>query len=109
MREIHAVDITRENRGATLNFVRDITQRKKLEGQLRHAQKGQAKEVLAEGIVHDFNNILSIIVGNAEMAMDEIEEQSPAQENLKEIHQACLRARALVGKILSSARQTEQG
>lgn len=69
-------------------------------------QKLEAMGTMTRGIVHDFNNILSIIVGNTEMAMDEIDGHHPAQYNLKEVYGAYLEARDLVGQIASFARQS---
>jgi C4-dicarboxylate-specific signal transduction histidine kinase len=56
--EINAVRILWEGRPATLNFIRDITEKKKLENQYLQAQKMEAVGTLAGGVAHDFNNPL---------------------------------------------------
>ena len=56
---------------------------------------------LAGGIAHDFNNILGIIVGNTEVAMDDVPEWNPARNNLEEICTASMRARDVVKQILA--------
>jgi PAS domain S-box-containing protein len=84
---------------------RDITEYKKLEAQLRHAQKMESIGTLAGGIAHNFNNILSIILGNAELAVDDVPDRSLAKECLDEIRTAALRASKEVQQILSFARK----
>ncbi len=91
-----------------LVVMRDTTEKRNLEIQLRQAQKLEAIGTLAGGIAHDFNNILGIIVGNAELAVDDIPEWNPARHNLEEVRKACLRGRDVVRQILSFSRQSDQ-
>ncbi|MCF8128329.1 MAG: response regulator [Deltaproteobacteria bacterium] len=107
MVELNTVLIDWEGRPATLCFLRDITEQKKLESQLRQAQKMEAIGTLSGGIAHDFNNILGIILGNTELAMDDVPQWNPARSNLEEILNACFRAKGVVQQILSYSRQTE--
>jgi PAS domain S-box-containing protein len=86
----------------------DITARKRLEGQLRQAQKLEAIGTLTAGIAHDFNNILSAVLGYAELARYRLPPDSPALDNLNQILHAGLRAKDLVKQILSFSRQSEE-
>src|SRR3989442_2898751 len=91
-------------RGVTL----DITERKKLEEQLRQAQKMEAIGTLAGGIAHDFNNILAAIIGYSELAKMGVIEVGRAHAHLEEVLKASARARDLVRQILTFSRQEEQ-
>ena len=90
----------------------DITERKRaetarasLEAQLRESQKMQAIGTLAGGIAHDFNNILVTILGNTELARQDVSSSPRALESLDEILKAGARARDLVQQILSFSRR----
>ena len=91
-----------------LTIVRDMTERKQLEAQLRQAQKLEAMGTLASGIAHDFNNILGASLGYTELALDMVPEQSIAWGYLQEVLTAGLRAKELVRQILTFSRQAEQ-
>ncbi len=88
----------------TLN---DITESKKLEQQLSQAQKMESVGKLAGGIAHEFNNILSIIIGNNELVMEELPEWSLARESTEEIRIAGMRARDVVKQLLTFSRQDD--
>jgi PAS domain S-box-containing protein len=88
----------------------DLTERKlaeeekrKLEEQVRQAQKMESLGVLAGGIAHDFNNILMAVLGHAELALDEISPMSPARRSLTEIATAARRAADLCRQMLAYA------
>ena len=83
-------------------------EREKLEAQLRQAYKMESIGTLAGGIAHDFNNILGIILGNSELAIDDVPEWNPARNNLQEIRTACLRARDLTRQILAFSRKSAE-
>ncbi|MGV6851917.1 MAG: hybrid sensor histidine kinase/response regulator, partial [bacterium] len=86
--------------GFIANFS-DITERKNLELQMQQAQKLESLGVLAGGIAHDFNNLLTSIIGNTDLATLNLSEQSPAQENLKEIDVSAQRAADLCQQLLA--------
>jgi nitrogen-specific signal transduction histidine kinase len=56
-----------EGKPATLNFISDITERKRVEEALLHASRLEATATLAGGIAHDFNNLMTGVLGNAQM------------------------------------------
>jgi PAS domain S-box-containing protein len=88
-------------------IARNITELRRLEEQLRQAQKMEALGTLAGGIAHDFNNILAAITGYAELLQDEIPTASPAGAWLQRVLTASLRAKALVQQILTFSRSTQ--
>ena len=86
----------------------DITEKKQTEEALRQAHKREATGTLAGGIAHEFNNMLGIIIGNTELAIDDIPEWNPAADCIQEIRSAALRAKDVVRKLLSVARKTPE-
>ncbi len=88
--------------------LRDVTAQKRMELQLRQAQKLEAIGTLAGGIAHDFNNILAVIMGYAEIAAMDIPAHSRARDNLSQLLKASHRARDLVQQILAFSRQADQ-
>jgi PAS domain S-box-containing protein len=85
----------------------DITERTRLETQLRQAHKIQAIGTLAGGIAHDFNNILGAILGYTELAMQKVARDKVLGGYLQEVLTAGHRAKDLVQQILAFSRQTE--
>ena len=85
---------------------REYVKSAKLEHQLKQAQKMEAIGILTGGIAHDFNNILGIIIGNAELALMDLNAQSPHHEELTNIKEAGVRARNIVQQLLSFSRKS---
>jgi PAS domain S-box-containing protein len=105
---------TRELSLTVARLEREISDREKAEialqkseGQLRHAQKMDAVGRLAGGVAHDFNNMLSVILGHAEMALARLEPEADPEllESLDTIRQAALRSAALTRQLLAFSRQ----
>ena len=74
----------------------------------RRSQKLEALGTLSAGIAHDFNNIMAVILGNVQLAMDDISEGSRTRNNLDEIYDSCLRAKNMVKQILTFSREGDQ-
>lgn len=86
-------------------IVRDISQRKSLEEQLHHAQKMEAVGQLAGGVAHDFNNILTAILGFTYLVSKEIPEDAPSAQYVGQIKGAAERAAELTLGLLSFSRK----
>lgn len=84
--------------------VEDVTEQKELEHKFRHSQKMEAVGRLAAGIAHDYNNVLTIVNGNASLALDDLEDGHPAQPSLEAIQHAGERAAALTQRLLAFSR-----
>lgn len=86
--------------------IRDVTQEAALHEKLRHAQKMEAIGTLAGGMAHDFNNILQVMNGYAEMLLDEAAEKGLSIEPLKKIRDSGMRAARLVEQMLNFGRRS---
>lgn len=88
-----------------LALMEDVSDRKRLEEDLKQFQKMQSIGTLASGIAHEFNNILAAILGYTELTQDDLPQQSPAWHNLQAVRTAGMRAKELVRQILAFSRQ----
>jgi len=89
---------------ATQGIIRDITERKRLERQLRHAQKMEAVGQLAGGVAHDFNNLLTVISGYCDLLLLK-KPPSELAASIKQIRRAGERAESLVSQLLAYSRK----
>jgi PAS domain S-box-containing protein len=105
----------RDEAGAIVGSVvvgRDVTARKeaeaeraRLEAQLWQAQKMESVGRLAGGVAHDFNNMLSVIMGHVELALDQLDASHPVRDDMREIAAASRRSAELVRQLLAFARK----
>jgi two-component system cell cycle sensor histidine kinase/response regulator CckA len=84
---------------------RDITDRKRLEERYLQSQKVQAIGQLAGGVAHDFNNILTAIIGYSDMILRQVPPGGPLRGHLEEIRKAADRASSLTHQLLAFSRQ----
>lgn len=102
--EIHAMALAD---GTIQAIVRDITDRRALENQLRQAQKMEAVGQLTGGIAHDLNNILTVVQANAELIEASLDPaQEEARRDLDELQRAAHSGGAMIRKLLSFSRQS---
>jgi two-component system cell cycle sensor histidine kinase/response regulator CckA len=83
----------------------DITERKRLEDQLRHSQKMEAVGLLAGGVAHDFNNVLMLIQAHNERLRGGLAWDASAQKESLGIEHAVTRAASLTGRLLAFSRK----
>lgn len=101
VREIARTGVAANGRPEVLIVCDDITEQKRTELAMLQAQKLETLGVLVGGISHDFNNLLATIVGNAELGLLRLPEESPAREPVKLAALAAMRAAELVKQLLS--------
>jgi len=93
----YTIDITERNRAEE--------EKARLEAQLQQSQKMESVGRLAGGVAHDFNNMLGLILGHAEMALDHVDPALPIHADLQEIIKAAERSADLTRQLLAFARQ----
>jgi len=93
--------------GSVLIF-RDVTQRRQMEEELREAQKLEATGRLAGVIAHDFNNLMTVIIGFSDFLLNNAESSSVQKDVAKQIHDAGNRAAALAHQIVTFSRKPTQ-
>ncbi len=86
-------------------ILRDITERRHLEQQLRQSQKMESIGLLAGGIAHDFNNILTVINGYAELVLKNMKSSDPNYRDIKKVLNGGLQAANLTRQLLAFSRK----
>ncbi|HYV39037.1 MAG TPA: PAS domain S-box protein [Gemmataceae bacterium] len=99
----YALAQPRRPKGATVLVV-DMTQRRRLEQEIQKVQRLELVGRIASGVVHDFNNLLSVIVGHAELGMKTVDHQ-PVRTDLEHILQATEQAKRLASQLLTFSKQ----
>jgi PAS domain S-box-containing protein len=103
-RKVRALD-ENGNPRYVIGFSEDITDQRRLEEQLNHAQKMEALGQLTGGLAHDFNNLLAIIIGNLDI-LTELGQRTPQEQELqKDALDAALRGSELIRRLLAFARR----
>ena len=103
--EVNARLILFEGKKVILAVARDISERKELEGQLRHAQKMDAIGQLAGGVAHDFNNILTAVIGYASIMHIRLPADSPLKKSAEQIMETAERGARLTQGLLAFSRK----
>ena len=88
-----------------VTVMRDITERKRLEAELRQSQKMQAVGQLAAGIAHDFNNMMTPVIGYARLLLRDMPSDDPRHKYADVILRTCKRAAALPRQLLAFSRK----
>ncbi len=104
---INAVSVKNESGDIIYHdgLIDDITEKKLMENRIRQTQKMEAIGQLAGGVAHDFNNILTVIQGHAELGMMKIDETNQVFRDLREIHTSGERAGNLTRQLLAFSRK----
>jgi PAS domain S-box-containing protein len=103
--ELTVARVSGDSRAALTGFIRDITERRALEEQLRQSQKLEAIGRLASGVAHDFNNILMSIMGSADLMLLQLAPDDPARDEANEIKESVRRGAALPRQLLAFSRR----
>ena len=102
--EIHSRSLSSDGQRMRVSAVRDVTSTRRLEEEMRQAQKMEAVGRLAGGIAHDFNNVLTVINGYSQLLALQLRD-SPLAAQVQEIHEAADRASMMTQRLLAFGRK----
>jgi PAS domain S-box-containing protein len=91
--------------GLGISLIEDVTERRQLEEQLRHAQKMEAVGKLAGGIAHDFNNLMTAILGYSDLILGRLDGDDANRAKIESIREASVRASDLTRQLLAFSRR----
>jgi len=99
------ISFRRMEDGRIQEIVRDVTDRKRLEAQLRQSQKLEAVGRLAGGVAHDFNNLLTVILGHSDLTLSSMDADDRRRHDIEDIREAGARAAVLTSQLLAFSRK----
>ncbi|KAA3621478.1 MAG: response regulator, partial [Proteobacteria bacterium] len=103
--EVNLAPATMGDETLVISIIRDYSDHRELEAQLRQSQKMEAIGQLTGGMAHDFNNLLGVIIGNLDLASRNVDEDSPARKRLETAKRAAKRGADLTRRMLAVARR----
>ncbi|PIZ68842.1 MAG: hypothetical protein COY19_03115 [Candidatus Marinimicrobia bacterium CG_4_10_14_0_2_um_filter_48_9] len=103
--DLEILNFISEQIAAAITFKQSELEQIELQTQLIHSQKMESVGRLAGGVAHDFNNMLAVILGHSELALDKAEPDSPLRKHLEEILAASTRSAEVTRQLLAFARK----
>ena len=103
--EVSVTSVELEDETRLMVAVRDLTKWRELQAHVVQTQKMEALGTLAGGVAHDFNNVLMVLLGSLEMALEDVGADHPSRSGLERAFSAARRGRDLVNQILTFSRK----